>query len=372
MAAVGALLAGSLSIAAPAQAGPNINVATATAAASVAAAKTKAPAPKIVLGKQKITKTGAPKRSKQWVRLPVLKNSTLKNRTLFTKYATEAVKAERKTFDKFRKSYCSSNQTATFSANPTYRNVYKGRYASVTFDFGLYLCGATSSQSVRSFTMDLKTGKKVGIGSFVSQDDTTTQLAVARTFNKTKNSCISFRDGVEIKKGGKGSIPRAAAWNVSAKGIHLHYKQGLLGANACSTPTVLLPWTEVAKATQMKGKIHSRVYVAGVKWNKEYAFYEGAALYVSTQGRRVTAFEGPLGVGDGGCAWGVRSGKKAILTPGPWVGNKVALKYASTAANSKITPSSIGKGWRVASAMDLKIIKSNLGTVPTAREICGS
>lgn len=372
MAAAGALLAGSLTVVAPAQATPTVAAPAAHSAVSVAAAKKKVPAPKIALGKKKTSKTKAPNKSVQRVVLPVLKGSTAKNRKLFTKYATDAVKAERTFFDKTRKGYCSAKETAEFSAYPSYRNIYQGRYASVAFDFGEYFCGATSSSTVRSFTMDLKTGKKVGLGSFVSQEDTTTQVAVATKFATTKNTCVGDLGPIETKKGGKGTIPLAIGWNVSSKGIRLHYQKYSIAPGACGAPNVLLPWTQVAKASQMKGKIQNRIYVHGIKYNKQYKSHEGQALYISTQGRKVTIFEGPVSVGDGLCYYGVRTGKKATVNSGPWLGAQEKLSYSTTSANPKVILSSLGKGWKEASKNDLKIIKNGIGYLPTGRGVCGA
>ena len=82
----------------------------------------------------------------------------------------------------------------------------------------------------------------------------------------------------------------------------------------------------------------------GIKYNKTYKSYAGNALYVSTQGRKVTVFDGPVSIGDGDCFYGVRTGKSATLVSGPWLGRHEKFKYSSTSTSPKVVLSSLGKG----------------------------
>lgn len=370
MAATGALVAASLTAAAP-----PAQAATGTAPLSLLVAAKKAPAPSIALGKKKTTVTKAPNKSIQKVVLPVLKLSTAKNRTAFTRYASAAVNAELKSFNGIRKGSCKGKQSASFSAFPTFRSVYKGRYASVTFRFTAIHCGAaTANYNVRSFTLDLKTGKAVGIGRFVSQDDRTTKVAVATNFAVDKKSCANPIDPFTKDKRATGYLPRAKAWNVSSSGLRLHYGKYTIAAGYCGNPTVLLPWTEVATAKSMSGTVKNRIYTYKIKYNAKYKFYEGGVFYVATQGRKLTMFFGPVAPSHGNCLYGIRTGKSATMSPGrgeyeqPLA--KVRYKFTDTTSNPKVNPASLAKGWKPASSTDLKVIKKVMGKIPTARSFC--
>ena len=377
--ASGALVFGSLALASPAAAAPAAMATNAVTGVSslasptlaIATAKKKAKAPKIVTGKKKTTKTKSPNKSVQSTRLPVLQNSTAKNRKNFAKYANDLVKAELKSFNSIRKGSCGKSNTATFDASPGFSSIYKGRYASVTMRFSTYYCGATASSNARSFTLDLKTGKKVSIGTFVAQDDITTKIAVSRNFAKSKNTCLNELIPIASKSDHGWYIPRPIAWDVSSKGIRFHYQKYSIGPGACGTPSVLLPWSEVATAKSMSGKVKNRTYVSGIRYDKKTKMYSGSVKFTSVQGKKVTAFDGVLNAG-GACQHGIRNGKTAKLGSdfgGSWTST---VKLKDTSSNPKFDPKSFGKGWREASAKDLKAIKHTLGSVSSARSICRS
>lgn len=372
LAAAGALAVSLLGITAPPansgqamMAGPTVNVVTA-----------KTPPAKIKLAKKKTITTKAPNKSTQKYVLPVLSGSTAKNRKLFTQYATAAVKAELSTFHGNRKGNCLGTQRATLSIYPGQRAIYQGRYASVAFSINSYVCGATTMSTVRSFTLDLKTGKKVGIETFLAQNDLTTKVAIATNFGLAKNSCTWPLDPFISSKSIQGYIPKAIAWNVTSKGIRLHFSKYAIAAGYCGPPSVLLPWTEVTTAKKMKGTVKNRVYTNGIKWNTRNQFYEGGVLYVATQGRKLTMFTGPVGFGGGTCLYGIRVGKAATLSPGvanydqPLV--KARFSFLDTTSNPKLNTKakSMGKGWKLASAKDLTTIKKAQGKISSARSFC--
>lgn len=364
--ASGALILGSIGLAGPAAAAPvaptkNFNV-------SVAAAKAKAP--KIVNGKLTTTRTKKPNASVQKVKLPVLQNSTAKNRKAFAKLAQEAVKAELKTFNSIRKGDCGNN-TAEFEITPMDKGIYKGRYASVSLSSYMYMCGASAHNGVRSFTLDLKTGKKVGIGTFVAQDDITTKVAVATNFHAAKNTCIDDL-APRAPKNSQGYIPRPTAWSLSTKGIKFHYEKYSIGAGACGAPSVLLPWSEVATVKAMKGTVKNRVYVNGLRYDKKTKYYYGTVITTSVQGSKVTVFESSV-VGDGACFHGVRSGKTATVGYNWGQDAKIKLKLKDTGANPKFNVATFGKGWREANAADLKVLKGAFGSTKySAHVVCGA
>ncbi|GAA4372381.1 RsiV family protein [Paeniglutamicibacter cryotolerans] len=228
--------------------------------------------------------------------------------------------------------------------------------------------------TIRSFTQDLKTGKKVSLGTFIAQGDRTTKVAVATNFALDKKACTWELDPFTKIKSTHGYIPNAIAWNVSSKGIRLHYAKYSIAAGFCGPPSVLLPWGEVATTKAMSGKVKKRIYAYGIKWNKRGEFYEGGAMYVATQGRKMTMFFGPVGFGDGSCVYGVRSGKTATLSAGMSYYNqkisKIRFKLLDTSSNPKISPASLTKGWKPASAKDLATIKKAQGKIPSARSFC--
>lgn len=361
--ATGALIIGSIGLAGPAAAAPSTPINSFNISIAAATAK----APKIVNGKVKTTKTKKPKASIQTVTLPILKNSTVKNRKAFAKYANELVQAELKVFNSSRGN-C-GKYTAEFDIKPQDKGIYKGRYATVSMFTFMYLCGATGSSMASSFTLDLKTGKKTGIGTFVAQDDVTTKIAVANNFYASKNSCIKELNPAS-KKGSMGYVPRPAAWTVSAKGVKFHFPKYSIGAGACGVPAVVLPWNEVATASKMKGAVKDRLYVNGVKYNKKGKFYTGEIIATSTQGRKLTVLEASLW-GEASCLGGVRSGKNAVLGDPWWAGPKVKAAFKDTSSNPKLVTSKYGKGWHEASAAEAKMVQAALGVKKaTARSLC--
>lgn len=370
MATAGTLVASLLTITAPAQGAPP----SAPQVPSVVAAA-KAPPPGISLGKKKTTTTKSPNKSTQSVVLPVLKGSTAADRKLFAKYAVDIVTSTQATFNKNRKGACRGSQTATLSINPANWSVYKARYASVAFSIVTYYCGAaTANVSVRSFTLDLKTNKKASLGTFISEGNRTSKVAIATNFGLDKKSCTYELDPFTKVASATGYIPKSIAWNVSAKGIRLHYPKYSIAAGYCGAPSVLLPWTEVATAKAMGGPVKTRVYAYQIKWNPTYKFYEGAVFFVSVQGRNVTMFSGPAAPSHGNCLYGIRTGKSATMSPG--MANyeqslaKIKFSFLDTSSNPKLNPTSMGKGWKPATAKDLSAISKSHGKGTTARTIC--
>lgn len=356
-----ALILGSIGLAGPAVAAPaapakSINT-------SIPAAKAKVP--KIVNATVKTTRTPKPKASVQKVTLPVLQNSTEKNHKAFAKYANALVNAELKPF----KVYLGGCEQL-FTTKPLSTGIYKGRYASVTMRTSTYNCGATSDASVNSFTMDLRTGKKVDIWSFVAQDHITTKTAVVSNFYAAKNKCIDDLSSA-APKGVEGYVPRPAAWTVTSKGIKFHFAKYSIGAGYCDIPGVVLPWAEVATAKQLKGAVKNRIYTTGIKYDKKNKMYLGNYIVTGVQGRKVTYFEGyPDGIGD--CMQGVRSGKTATLGYQWGSGKKYKLKLKDTSSNPKVDVAKFGKGWHEATAADLKQLKAAWGgKAPSTQSVCG-
>jgi len=363
----GALTLGSVVVAVPASAAnPSATVGSGVIISSVTPKR-----PVIKSGKTNTIKTKSPNKSVQKVTLPVLQNSTAKNRRAFSKLANELVSSELKHFNSYRKGMCGKS-TAQFEISPLDMGIYKNRYATVSMSTFMYFCGATGSSGAKSFTLDLKTGKKVSINKFVSQDDVTTKIAIVNNFSASRIECLYDDLNPGAKKNDSGAIPRPIAWTVGNKGIKFHFQKYSIGYGYCGVPSVVLPWAEVATAAQLKGAVKNRTYVKGVKYDQYSRNYNGEVLMTSVQNRKVTIFQGEF-VGPGGCLLGVRSGKSAVLGFVDIGSVKEKLSLTDSGSNPKLVASKLGKGWHLASATEIKRFKTASGLKqPTAKSLCGS
>ena len=332
--------------------------------------------PKIVSGKTTVKKGW---RYAQTIKLPVLENSTSKNRKAFKAHAKSLTEITLMKFNTARVGYCKSGEIATFDVSPAYSSVYKKRYASVSIEFDMYLCGATVLSEMKSFTLDLKTGKTVGIEKFVDQDDITTKVAVSQKFHWDDELELCLRAlRPDAKPGKLGYIPRPSAWVVSSKGIRFHFAKYAIGSGACGLPSGILPWDQVATAKDMTGPVKNRIYANQLKYNTKTKSYSGWFKATSMQGQKFTFFESWAGyrpLEKSACTQGVRTGKVAKV--GHIAGASEGLyrlKLTSSSANPKLhfSKPDIADGWREATAKDLKIIKKLTGTTVTARKVCGS
>lgn len=344
---------------------------TAPAKVAESALKKTAPKPKIVTGKVHVTQTKGENPSIQTIKLPVLENATAKNRKAFKKQANSLLEASLWKFNRARGGYCKNGDVATFNASPAYKGVYKNRYASVSMEFDIYACGATVSSEMKSFTLDLTTGKTVGIKRFVAQDDTTTKVAVVLNFARAENDCIGYLIP-SAKPYKMGFMPRPAAWDVSSKGIRFHYEKYSIGGGACGLPNVLLPWTDVTTAKSISGPVKNRIYVNGIKYNKRGGYYDGTILATSVQGRKITLYESGFSPNSGGCYHGLHNGKTAAVIQdrgGDEIG-KIKLPLKGSSSNPKVKWDN--SGTHEATAKELKIIKKVTGKNMTARKQCGA
>lgn len=351
---------------------------TSSAAVAVTVAKKKVKTAKIVSGKTTVKRFNGYDPSIQTITLPVLENSTSKNRKAFKSHANVLVESMQWKFNRATYGECKNSDTATFDASPAYSNVYKQRYASVSIEFDMYACGATLSSEVKSFTLDLKTGKTVGIGRFVDQDDITTKVAIAHRFQYDPKLELCASPMIPSAKPGRsGHIPRPTAWVVSSKGIRFHFAKYAIGTSDCGLPSGILPWNHVATAKEMTGPVKNRIYVSQLKYNAKTKESRGWIEAISVQGRKVTMFETYAGerLSRSGCSQGIRTGKAV------WVGQiagagEMPYKFKLTGAstNPKKHYDAFGKaqGWHEATAKDLKLIKKITGSKVTARKICGA
>lgn len=376
----GALIAASFALPGAAIAASSAKTAPAATAKVAVTAKKKAKPPKIVVGNKTVKRFNGYNPSIQTITLPVLENSTSKNRKAFKSHANVLVESMLRKFNVASFGECKDSDTATFDASPAYSSVYKQRYASVSIEFDIYACGATLSSEVRSFTLDLNTGKAVGIGRFVDQDDITTKVAIANRFQYDPK--LEFCASAMIpraKPGRSGHIPRPTAWVVSSKGIRFHFAKYAIGTSDCGLPSGVLPWNHVATAKEITGPVKNRIYVSQLKYNAKTKESRGWIEAISVQGRKVTMFETYANYGEkfsaSGCSQGIRTGKAV------WVGliaGAGELPYKFKLTGSSAHPKKYfdsyqkAEGWHEATAEDLKIIKKISGTTVTARKICGA
>lgn len=312
-----------------------------------------------------------PFRFKESLRIPVLKGSTAKNRKLFAGHVNAMVAAEKKSVSKWRSGFSGCNFDAYMGSSVS-ASIYKSRYASVIMTFGTDPgCGGVAHSNPRSFTLDLKTGKKLGISTFLAQDDPTTKLATVTNF-AAKNRCIDTTswDPLATKTSESGwtqPIPRPKAWSVSSQGVRVAYEKYTIAAGACGAPAVVLPWAEVAPAKSMAGTVKSRVYVSNFTWNKRWGTYDGDVAILSAQGRKVGFLKGSLlGQEASFCGLGVRSGRTATLVE-PYGSKKVKIQLADSSSNPKLAKPSLGKGMRLATTKEIQVVKSYVGSTNAIR-----
>ncbi|GAA1495594.1 RsiV family protein [Paeniglutamicibacter kerguelensis] len=368
-----ALLTGLLAQATPATALPaTVPAANVSVQATGILSAKKTVSSKIEVPKAKTKVVTKPFRTKQALRIPVLKGSTAKNRKLFAGHVNTMVVAEKRFLSKWRSGLSDCRYEAYLGASVS-AAVYKSRYASVTMTFSSDPgCGGVSHSNPRSFTLDLKTGKKVGISTFLDQDDLTTKLATVANL-ATKDSCaaMTLSDTWASESNRGNPIPRPDAWSVSSKGVRVSYEKYTIAAGACGSPSVVLPWSEVAPAKSMKGAVKSRVYVSDFKWNKTWGEYEGNVVVLSTQGRKVALLKGALlGHEASFCGLGVRSGRDATFLDQYDTKTKVKIRLADSSSNPKLSKSSLKNGLRLATAKETQIAKSYVGSTNAIR-MCG-
>ncbi|WP_169924520.1 RsiV family protein [Flavimobilis soli] len=342
--AVGIALSGA--IAAPAAAAP-----APTAAGPVAAAKT---APSLTVTKKTTSTTTKPFPLTTTSRMPVLKGATAKNRALVTKNAKALLAAERSMVASWRES-CGGSAPSSITVTNVSKAVYKKRYASVTMVFDSDAgCDGVTQQSARSFTLDLKTGKKVKLSKFMAPKAAATRAAIVTALHEQNPKCVD--DQLTAYAGDPRSLPATpAGWTVSSKGVRVWFNRYEVAPGACGAVSALVPWRDVASSAQLKGKRTSRVYVSDLK--KVGSIYTGSITVLSVQGKHVARLDGWL-YSEAYCTLGVRTGKKVRgFLPGGGIRHNFTL-----AGTTKKPTLKLGKSWRLATSKELAAFKK--GGVP--------
>lgn len=360
--ALAAVLAGGLALSGAVAVPAGAATAPVAEAAPVAAAK-KAKKATMTVSKKSVTTTQSPFPLTVTTRMPVLKGSTAKNRALVTKHAKSLIAAERAMVAKMHET-CATTDAAWVNVNRVSAAVYKGRYASVTMLFGTFGgCLANEVPTARSFTLDLKTGKKVKLSKFVAPSATVTRAAMLTALREQNPKCVN-EDLVASRKASSG-IPAPSGWNVSSKGVRVWFARYGVANGTCGVVSALVPWRDVATSKQIKGKRTSLVYVRGLK-KLAGGFYSGDFTVLTVQGRQVSRIDGWL-FSEGYCSYGVRSGKKVRgFTPGG------DYRYNYKLSGTKKRPTlKLDKSWRRATSKEIAAFKK--GDFPVdAIKFCGA
>lgn len=298
---------------------------------TVAAAKAK---PRLTVSKERRTTTSRPFKLTTTYRMPVLTGSAAKQRKLVTRYARDLIAAEKKMVAQWR-SRCRGTDPASINAYSVKATIHRARYASVAMLFASDAgCGGVGNTSARSFTLDLRTGKKVSLKTFASPSAGVTRLAIYSRLARAYDGCmITSLD----------STPVPDAWAVSSKGLRVWFDKYAVGVGACGTMSVLVPWTDVASSAQVTGKRYTRTYVKDLK-KSAYGWY-GEVVQLTVQGRRIAVYYGILD-SESYCQIGVRTGKKASLFDTASA-SRTVTKLHGTTAKPRIT---LGQGWREATS----------------------
>ncbi|SFF23127.1 hypothetical protein SAMN04488035_2111 [Flavimobilis marinus] len=330
------------------------------ATSSLAAAKA-SPRARLVVSKTRTTVATTPFPLTTTYRLPVLKGSTAKNRSRVQKYAKAFLSAEKSMARKWRAGCATSPYPAEVRVTDVSASIYKKRYASVTMAFSSDAgCGGVTQQSARSFTIDLKTGKKAKLSKFVASTAGVNRLATLSALRTQNSDCVT--GAVTARRGSTSSLPAPDAWNVSPKGVRVWFNRYAIAAGACGAVSALVPWTDVATSAQLKGKRTSRVYVKDLVDHGDS--FTGAIVGMTVQGKQVARFDGYL-FSEAYCTLGVRTGKKVRAFD-----TESASRYVFNLSGTKGAPKlRLGKGWRLATAKELSRFRS-MGVGTDALKFC--
>ncbi|WP_102507890.1 hypothetical protein [Sanguibacter massiliensis] len=285
---------------------------TATAAATGAATEQRvvttagsaggsAKAPRMKVSKARTSTTTQTVKITTTSRVPVLVGSSNKNRKAVASAAARAVAAARAEVAATAQDCPAEYRIpGRVTVDEVTTGLHKGRYASTTMVFGLSGgCGNFGLQTARSFTIDLRTGKKVALARFAAPDAVVTKRATVAALRAQNPSCRS-----SIVSAGK--MRRASGWNVSSKGLRVTYDAGRAAPKTCGAVSAVIPWSDVAPAkalTTPRGKkpvVHAYAHTA----------YFDAITAIRSTGRLVTVVDS-----DGAstsCMVGVRTGSKLV------------------------------------------------------------
>ena len=345
--AVGVVLTGA--VAAPAGAASTAAAPAAVATSAGRAATATAKPARLSVTTPKITTVTTPFALTTTSRLPVLTGSTAKNRARVTTHAKALIAAEQQMVATWRAGCADSAVPASVAVASVNKAVYQGRYASVTMAFQSDAgCGGVTQQSARSFTLDLKTGKKVKLSRFAAGSAGVTRLAMLSALRAQNPGCVL--EDMTVFRGATTSLPTPDAWNVSAKGVRVWFNRYAVAPGACGAVSARVPWAAVATSAQLAGPRSTRVYVKDL--TLEAGSYSGDIAVLTVQGRQVARIDGHL-FSEATCTLGVRTGTQ-VRGFERATGTRVDYPLGGTV---KAPALKLGAGWRRATSTELAGLK---------------
>ncbi|WP_062521729.1 hypothetical protein [Demequina silvatica] len=360
--------------------GSVVAVGMATSAEAVAttsvATLTATSKPTMTVSKLQTTVTTKPYTMKTTYKLPVLHGSTAANRATVKQRAL-AIIANKKASVKRAWADCERRGTcddlppvdAGVRVTKVAVGVYQGRYASFTLeglvdDIDVDKGSAGTEAFATSFTLDLKTGKKVPLSKFVDISDYAARIAIVSTLFRERPGCVRYDLTPERNSTTQMSlVGQPAAWTVSSSGLRVAYPRYVVGLESCNIMSVTVPWTDIATVNRMDGPVYTRVYVNGL--TRADGQYWGAVAYLTVQDRRAALVAGYID-SDSECYAGARTSTQARLFE-RWSFERWTPKLGGTYKQPTIA---LGTGWRKATATERSRLAEQFGQSFNAIRTC--
>lgn len=186
-------------------------------------------------------------------RKPVLRNSTKANAAKVTATFESALATAQRSWISEYDSYNYQLRLYTgeldcfkpsFSVKTT-GSIYQGRYVSLA---STWIGGDHSPDGVRTLNLDLKTGKKVKISTFVSNKGNLFSWATCRALMKKADKTLGY--GGDQQQYCPDQSPRRAleGWTVSSSGVQV------FGLSTWEMVKTTIPWSKLVKANYAKSK----------------------------------------------------------------------------------------------------------------------
>ena len=277
-------------------------------------------------------------------------------------------------FVKTDRGYCMGEERppykSEFSVTPLHTGVYQNRYVSASLAIGSSYCGGVSNSSTMATTFDTFTEREVPSKTFTDLSSGLTKLAAMRNADADLAKCNPSADFGFLPE-----MPEPEAWQASSEGMYMYYEKYSLGAGACGSPEILVPWGELAKDSELTGKPYEEIFVSRFKPARGPQDIATANLTsVLVQGRQVVV--GSFAVpGDGACLYGVRDGDKVLLSSSfDGLGSKPAiLEFESDEPGAKTNIGSFtsdGSKWTLITEKQAKQLRETTGMMLSSKETC--
>lgn len=277
-------------------------------------------------------------------------------------------------FVKTDRGYCMGGEQppykSVFSVKPLHTGVYQNRYVSASLAIGSSYCGGVWNSSTMATTFDTFTEREVPSKTFTDLSSGLTKLAAMRNADANVAKCSPEADFGFLSR-----MPEPEAWQPSSEGMYMFYEKYALGAGACGSPEILVPWGELAKDSELTGKPYEQIFVSGFKARSRSQDIATANLTsVLVQGRQVVV--GSFAVpGDGVCLYGVRDGDKVLLSSSfDGLGNEpTILEFESDKPGAKSNIGSLnadGSRWTLITDQQSKQLRETTGARLSSKETC--